>query len=674
MCGIAGFVGAFHEPLLHAMNASIAHRGPDDAAVVVLDPPDRDTVGFAHRRLSIIDLSSAGRQPMSTVCTSCGVGAESPPHERLWLIYNGELYKYRDLRAGLEQRGHHFHSATDSEVLLHLYASLGPDMLSHLNGIFAFALYDGRPTGQMHGVQPGDVLLARDQMGVKPLYYAESRRGFLFASELKALLKSPDVPRDLDPVAIHHYLAYLWAPAPGTPLQHVKKGKPGEALLVRQGRIARRWTYYDLPYGPPRLQGTEAEMAAMLNQRLETAVQRQMVADVPVGAFLSGGLDSSAVVAMMRQTRPDYVPTCYSIGFAGDTETEGNPADLPYAKQVAAQLGVKLHPIEVQPDMINNLERMLYFMDEPQADPAPINALLIAEQARRDGIKVLLSGAGGDDIFSGYRRHWALKMERMWTWLPRFIRSGMAGLAMRPGAQHHMWRYLGQPTLGRRLARAFSYADWSAEDRLMSYYFWNGEQVRRALYTPELAAELGDIDTAAPLRESLRRIPDERDPLNQTLYLDAKHFLADHNLNYTDKMGMAAGIEIRVPLLDPDLVAFATRVPPMMKQKGRVGKAIFKKAMEPYLPRDVIYRPKSGFGAPLRRWLHQELREMVDDVLSPESLRQHGLFDPAAVRRLIAWDREGQVDGAYTIFAVLCIEMWCTLFLNLPTPSGAFIS
>ncbi len=325
MCGIAGFIGAFQESLLNAMNAAIAHRGPDDGGAVVLTPPNhassRVKVGFAHRRLSIIDLSTAGRQPMSTVCAGCGMGHESPPHARLWLTYNGELYNYRALRADLETRGHHFHSATDSEVLLHLYAEWGPDMLSRLNGIFAFALYDGRPVGQGHGVQPGDVLLARDQMGVKPLYYAESQRGVLFASELKALLRSADVPRALDPVAIHHYLTYLWAPAPRTPLKGVNKAKPGEAILLRQGRIARRWTYYDLPYGQPLLQEAEPDIAAMLRQRLETAVQRQMVSDVPVGAFLSGGLDSSSVVAMMRRTRPDDVPICYSIGFAGDTET-----------------------------------------------------------------------------------------------------------------------------------------------------------------------------------------------------------------------------------------------------------------------------------------------------------------------------------------------------------------
>jgi asparagine synthase (glutamine-hydrolysing) len=666
MCGLAGFVGAFHERLLYAMNASIAHRGPDDAAAIVLDPPNRAKVGLAHRRLSIIDLSAAGRQPMSIACECCGVVPSSPAHARLWLIYNGEIYNYRALRATLEKRGHHFHSATDSEVLLHLYVEEGPDMLRSLNGIFTFALYDGRNAGQAHGVQSGDVLLARDGIGVKPLYYAVTSSGVLFASELKALLWSPEVTRDLDPVALHYYLAYLWAPAPRTPLRGVQKCKPGEAMIVRQGHIARQWTYYNLPYGQPMLQGTEADIVDELREQLESAVKRQMVADVPVGAFLSGGLDSSAIVAMMRRVRPDYVPICYSIGFAGDSQTEGMSVDLPYAKRAAAHLGVHLYPIEVQPTIIQNLERMLYYIDEPQADPASINTFLIAEQARKDGTKVLLSGTGGDDIFAGYRRHLALKIERMWGWLPRMIRSGMVQLAA--GAEHHqrVWQRMGQPAWGRRLAKAFAYADLPPDDRLITYFFWSGEQVRRSIYSAELAAELADVDTAEPLRESLQHIPAECDPLNRMLYLETKHFQADHNLNYTDKAGMATGVEIRVPLLDLELVNFATRIPPSMKQKGKIGKAIFKRAMEPYLPSDVIYRPKTGFGAPLRGWLQQELRDMVDDVLSPTSLRRHGLFDPAAVQRLIAWDRDGRIDGAYTIFAILCIELWCSLFLISP--------
>ena len=224
------------------------------------------------------------------------------------------------------------------------------------------------------------------------------------------------------------------------------------------------------------------------------------------------------------------------------------------------------------------------------------------------------------------------------------------------GAEHHqrVWQRMGQPAWGRRLAKAFAYADLPADDRLITYFFWSGEQVRRSIYSAELAAELADVDTAEPLRESLQHIPAECDPLNRMLYLETKHFQADHNLNYTDKAGMAAGVEIRVPLLDLELVNFATRIPPSMKQKGKIGKALFKRAMEPYLPSDVIYRPKTGFGAPLRGWLQQELRAMVDDVLSPTSLRRHGLFDPAAVQRLIVWDCDGHIDGAYTIFLRYC--------------------
>lgn len=648
------------------MNASIAHRGPDHADALILTPPGGPPVGLAHRRLSIIDLSVAGQQPMSTDCAGCGTSPQTPPHARLWLVYNGEIYNYRDLRADLERKGHQFRSSTDSEVLLHLYAEEGPAMLERLNGIFAFALYDGRETGQRDGTQPGDVFLARDHLGVKPLYYAVTASGFLFASELKGLMRSSEVSRELDPVALHHYLTYLWAPAPRTPIKGAKKAEPGEALLVRDGRIARQWSHYNLPYGRPRMSGTSEDVATQLRVQLGEAVQRQMVADVPVGAFLSGGLDSSAVVAMMVQARPDYVPKCYSIGFDGETETEGNPADLPYAKRVADHLGVDLHPIEIRPDIIEHLERMLFYLDEPQADPAPINALLIAEQARRDGIKVLLSGAGGDDIFSGYRRHFALKMERTWGWLPLFARKGLVPLAAKLGGLQNAWRSIGQPTLGRRIAKALAYADRTPEERLIAYFFWGAEELRRSLYTTDLAAELTDEDTAAPLRQSLSRIPEETDRLNRMLYLDARHFLADHNLNYTDKMGMATGVEVRVPLLDLELVDFATRVPPPMKQEGRIGKAIFKKAMEPCLPNDVIYRPKSGFGAPLRRWLHQELRERVEEVLSPAALRRQGLFEPAAVGRLIAADRDGHVDGAYTLFSILCIELWCSLFLNLP--------
>lgn len=604
---------------------------------------------------------------MTVHCPVCAVnGDEERPESGVWLTYNGEIYNYQELRRELEGRGHHFHSRTDSEVLLHLYIELGPAMLSRLNGIFAFAIYDGRPRGQHGQAQPGDVLLARDGLGVKPLYYTALPDGVLFASELKSLLQNRAVSRELNPQAIHSQLAYLWVPSPATPLRDVHKVPAGCALLIRDGRVAQEWCHYDLPYGGERLTGSEDQIAAQLRVQLEAAVDRQMVADVPVGAFLSGGLDSSAVVAMMRRARPGYRPRCYSIGFRDDRDTEGNPADLPYARRVAQHLDVDLCVLEIEADVVQHLERMLYHLDEPQADPAPLNSLLIAERAREDGIKVLLSGAGGDDIFTGYRRHRALQLERHWSWLPRALRTGLAAparWAARGGAGSIMRR-----PAARRLAKALAYADLPADERIISYFWWSGESVRRSLYTPGFAAQLGDFDTAAPLAASLARIPNEHDPVNRMLYLETKHFLADHNLNYTDKTGMAAGVEVRVPLLDQELVRFAVSIPPRMKQKGATGKAIFKRAMEPYLPRDVIYRPKTGFGAPLRRWLHNELHERVDDTLSASSLSRRGLFDPAAVNRLVALDRSGQIDAAYTIFALVCTELWCRLFVDPPVP------
>ena len=674
MCGLAGFAGAFPPALLGAMNACLAHRGPDGGGERLLRAgAGRARVGLAHRRLAILDLSANGAQPMTVACARCGVRHGAPNDDRrpaddaLWLAYNGEVYNFAELRAELEEGGHTFRSGTDSEVLLHLYAEQGPAMLERLNGIFALALYDGRPAGRPDGVERGDVLLARDGVGTKPLYHAQVADGVLFASELKALLQSPAVSREVDAAAVHFHLAYLWAPAPHTALRGIRKLRPGYALLLRDGRVAREWCHYDLPYGRTPLGGSEDEVAAELARQVEAAVGRQMVADVPVGAFLSGGLDSSAVVAMMRRARPDYRPRCYTIGFAGDADVEGNPADLPYARRVAEHLDVDLRVLEVAPDAIRHLSRMLWHLDEPQADPAPINALLIAEAAREDGTKVLLSGAGGDDVLSGYRRHRALGAERAWAWLPARARRGMAHAARSVSEGRGGAGLMGRP-LARRAAKAFAHADLGPDARLASYFWWSGEAVRRALYTPAFAEATREVDTAGPLLESLARIPGERSALNRMLYLEGKHFLADHNLNYTDKTGMAAGVEVRVPLLDRELVDFAVRIPAGMKQRGAVGKAIFKRAMEPYLPREVIYRPKSGFGAPLRRWLHGELRGTVRDALSDEALRRRGWFEPAAVARLVDADRRGAVDGAYTIFALVCLELWCRMFVDAPTP------
>lgn len=636
MCGICGYSGLNDVELLKRMSEAIAHRGPDGDGMWY----DEDSaVGLAHRRLAIIDLSQNACQPMTNEDKS------------LWLTYSGEVYNFQELREGLLAKGHTFRSRTDSEVLLHLYEEDGPALLERLNGVFAFALWDGR----RH-----ELLLARDGMGVRPLYYCETSGAFLFASELKALLQSDAVSREIDPAAIHYHLAYLWAPAPSTMLRQVKKLPPGTALVVRDGRVARRWRYYDIPYDGKRLVKNDSEIAGELAARIKAAVKRQLVSDVPMGAMLSGGLDSSAVVAMAMQAEPSYPLRCYTIAFA-EGSFEGVESDLPYARRVAKHLGVDLHEIIVEPrDIIQHIERVLYHLDEPQADPAPINVLLIAEQARRDGVPVLLSGSGGDDILGGYRRHAALTLERYWAWLPQSARSALAGFFHRVPVRHHGIR---------RLAKAFGHAGLPPSERLMAYFCWSDEAIRRSLYGPRLREALANVDTAAPLRKTLARIPDEHDPLNRMLFLEGKHFLCDHNLNYADKALMAAGVEGRVPLIDREVVSYAVQIPTRLKQRGLRGKIIYKKAMEPYLPRDVIYRSKSGFGAPIRIWLRSGLREMVEDVLSERSLGDRGFFDPQAVRDIVEKDRNGQIDAAYTIFSLMCIELWCRIFIDRPRPS-----
>ena len=656
MCGIAGFQGDFAADLLQSMTASLAHRGPDGSGTVLLRADGEPPTGLGHRRLAIIDLSEAGLQPM-TVSPDDPGGMQT----ELTLIFNGEIYNYRELRAELTAAGHLFRSATDSEVLLHLYERDGLGMLNRLNGIFAFAIYDARRSGRPAGVERGSLFLARDHLGVKPLYYAETPRGFLFASEIKALLRDRALSREINAPAVHCSLAYLWTPAPQTILAQVFKLEPGFGLLTRGGRVVRKWCYYDLPYDGTRAPLGFNEAAAELAGEVRRAVRRQLMADVPVGAYLSGGLDSSAVVAMMRLVQPTRPITCFTVNFPAEVDLEGSPADLPYARRVAQHLGVDLVEVRIEPAAISRLPDMVSLLDEPQADPAPINAWLIAERARAMGIPVLLSGAGGDDLFAGYRRHLALHFEPVWSWLPRPIRRKLQGIAESATSG----RGIGQSRHAiRRLSKMFSYAGEDADRRLVTYFWWSSENLRRSLYSDEFRSRVVAVDTAEPLLRSLARIPKETDPFQRMLYLEAKHFLADHNLNYTDRAGMAAGVEVRVPLLDLDVVRFATQLPSWFKQRGRTGKAIFKRAMEPYLPREVIYRPKSGFGAPLRRWLRHELRHVVDETLDDAAVSRRGIFDPKAIQQLLRADRAGMVDAGYTIFALMCLELWFRRFID----------
>ena len=349
---------------------------------------------------------------------------------------------------------------------------------------------------------------------------------------------------------------------------------------------------------------------------------------------------------------------CFTIESVGGRE-DGDTDDLPYARRVAKHLNVQLEVVQVHADdMAADLQRMVIQLDEPLADPAPLNVLYISQLARRHGMKVLLSGAGGDDLFTGYRRHRALQIDPYLSMLPSGLRRGLES-AMGALDQRQLWR--------RRLAKLFNGAGLDGDARIANYFAWSRKSDLMALYTPEFKAQLGNACAEAPMLDFLSPLPKATQALDKMLALDQRFFLADHNLVYTDKMSMAAGVEVRVPFLDMELVEFAQRIPLAFKQRGAVGKWVLKKAMEPHLPHDVIYRPKTGFGAPLRRWLGGALRPLADDLLSPASLQRRGLFDAAAVRSLRQADAAGRVDGSYTILSLMCIEIWCRHYIDAST-------
>jgi len=634
MCGIAGFSGCFDSSLLQKMNDVQQHRGSDGGGVWF----DEETgVGLAHKRLSIQDLSTAGHQPMMDI------------FESVVISFNGEIYNFKQLRAGLESDGFKFKSKTDTEVLLNLYLRDGTNMLAKVNGNFAFAIWDKKKKV---------LFIARDGIGVKPLYYSETSNGVIFASEMKTLFKYPSLEKNIDTVAVAQYLSYLWCPAPRTMISSVKKLEPGKAFLVRNGKIESIWQYYDLPqsnlYHPKEMIYSPDIAIREVTNSIKSAVKSQMVSDVQVGAFLSGGLDSSAIVNFARNFSKDRLQ-CFTIAFNGQgIEKEGFSEDLPYAQRIAKHLDVDLNVVNVGSEMVNHLQDMIYHLDEPQADPAALNVMFISKLAREHGIKVLLSGAGGDDIFTGYRRHYALQQERYWSWLPLPLRRSIKGTLNSLPSNSPMIR---------RLSKAFAYADSNSEDRLVSYFLWQQPVNVKGLFTNEFREVIKAEDITNPLNEALNICSMSTD-LERMLYLEGKYFLADHNLNYTDKMSMAHGVEVRVPLLDLELVELAARIPNNFKQHGRIGKWVFKKAMEQFLPHDIIYRPKTGFGVPLRHWIKHEMKEIINDLLSFESIKRRNIFDPTAVQRMIDLNDKGKIEASYPILSLLSIEIWCRSFLD----------
>jgi asparagine synthase (glutamine-hydrolysing) len=621
-----------------------AHRGPDDSGLWERRFPDGSYIGLGSRRLAILDLSPLGHMPM---CNE---------DRTVWITYNGEIYNFAELRRELESKGHRFSSHTDTEVILRLYQEEGPDCVKRLNGMFAFAICDlssGSPT----------LFLARDHFGIKPFYYYHQGKRFAFASEIKALLQVAEVKAELDPESLHQYLTFLWVPDPNTMFRHILKLPAGHYATLRDGKL-QLTQYWDLtlPSASHPYSRSHDELMEEVRDRFSRSVKAQMVSDVPIGAFLSAGLDSSSVVAMMARATSQPVRT-YTITFPRKYRVGETTLDDPeVATRLARQLGCENQRIVVDPDVTDLLPRLVWHMDEPTADPAIITAYLVCREARKQAT-VLLSGVGGDELFAGYRKYVAHYWAQAYSHLP----LGLRGLA--EGAMAALPSLRGTPLKGRlRLAKKMARsASLNPIDRFIANCTYLDNTQKHDLYTSEFATAASGFDPAIQHRAAFDRVGDA-DFLHQMLYLDTKIFMASLNLTYNDKMSMASSVEVRVPFLDREFAEFvAWNVPPYLKLKGSLRpttKYIFRQAMADILPREVLHQPKAGFAAPVDYWLAHDLKEMVDDLLSASQVRNRGMFRPESVQRLIDEHRSGRQDWSMQLWQLVTLELWMQVFLD----------
>jgi asparagine synthase (glutamine-hydrolysing) len=644
MCGIHGLANCGNRETLKRMELIQAHRGPDDGGVWESYFPDGSYIGLGSRRLAILDLSSAGHMPMRN------------QEGTVWITYNGEIYNFAELREGLRKKGHRFFSETDTEVVLRLYEEEGADCVKRLNGMFAFAICDLRS-----GIPK--LFLARDHFGVKPLYYFHFGQRFGFASEIKALLQVRDIEASIDPQALHQYLTFLWVPDPKTMFRGIYKLPAGHCANFEDGnlKIERYWDLH-FPSADHEYLMTEDDLADEILERFRKSVEAQMISDVPVGAFLSAGLDSSSIVAMMAETAQRPLRT-YTVTFPDKYRVGENALDDPaVATRFAHSIGAENERIVVEPDVVNLLPKLTWHMDEPTADPAIIPSYLVCREARKNAT-VMLSGVGGDELFAGYRKHTAHYWAEFYRWLPSPMRS-LADFSLRstPGLRGSAAK--GAVRLAKKMARS---ASLPAVDRFIMNCTYLDLQQKQWLYSNEINDAVGDYNPAAAHLQAFERVADA-DFLNRMLYLDTKIFMTSLNLNYNDKMSMASSVEVRVPFLDRELAEFvAWNVSPNLKLKGRLRpttKYIFRQAMKDVLPPEVLSQPKAGFAAPIDYWLANDLKELVDDVLSESRVRNRGLFRPQAVRTFIEEHRSGKNDWSMQIWQLLTLELWSQAFLD----------
>jgi asparagine synthase (glutamine-hydrolysing) len=624
MCGIAGFLHAGGRPpgqwqaTLEAMTRTLVHRGPDDEGYY-LD----DRVGLGHRRLSVVDLET-GRQP---------IGNETGD---VWVIANGEIYNDPQLRQVLASKAHRFRTRSDSETIVHAYEEWGPDCVQHLRGMFAFALWDARRSR---------LLLARDRLGKKPLYYAHDPAGALvFGSELKALLAFPALDRSISLEAVSDYLSLLYVPREKCIFRAARKLLPGQVLIADGDRV-RLENYWDLRFGDP---VDDASAARRVAELLRESVELRLRSDVPYGAFLSGGIDSSAVVGHMARLSADPVATV-AIGFADDAFDE-----RAHARRVAAYFGTDHREEVVTADTVRVLDRLAWHFDEPFADASAIPTYCLAGLARRR-VTVALSGDGGDESFGGYRRYvFDLRENRVRSWLPRRWSRTLVGLV---GSLYPKGDYLPQMLRGKAFLTNIARTPWEAYLYSVSAFT---EADKNWVLSPEARERLGSYRTAE-LFETLYAAADGPDPLARVLHIDFKTYLPDDILTKVDRASMAHGLEVRCPLLDQRLVEFTAKLPSRRKIDDGRTKVILREAVADLLPADVLARPKMGFVVPMHRWLRGPLRPVVEDLVLTGG-EAHGLFANDALRTLWRQHSTGLRDRTSELWGIAMFNLWYRRF------------
>jgi asparagine synthase (glutamine-hydrolysing) len=632
MCGICGFVnrtgGADSaQALLQAMTSRMTHRGPDDSGYYV--SPDGST-GLGHRRLSIIDLAG-GHQPMANEDGS------------ILIVFNGEIYNFQSLEKDLERAGHVFRTRCDTEVVIHLYEEKGPACVDDLRGMFAFAIWDSRRRR---------LFMARDRLGKKPLLYFERNGSLAFASELKSILADRAVPRSLDPAALDMYLTYQYVPHPMTMFAGIAKLPPAHRAVWENGTLAveRYW----MPDFDREIVKTEAEYLDLTRSTLAEATKMRLIADVPLGAFLSGGIDSSITVALMATASSERVKT-FSIGFREKKFNETN-----YARLVAERYNTDHTEFIVEPRCLEILGKLAWHYDEPFADSSAIPTYYVSMMTAQK-VKVALSGDAGDEDFAGYPRYRAIKLAELYDKCPSILKAFLSP---------RIWRNLPvsveQKSLRRRAKKLILGLNLPPEERYLNWIAIFDEARKRALYSPEFSRKLDGAGPAIDfLLDAYRRAP-HRDFVSRTSFVDMLTYLPCDLLTKVDIASMAHSLEVRAPFLDHKVVELAAGMPVSLKMRGLNGKYILKKAFAELLPREIITRPKMGFGVPISRWFRTELSGFIRHILFDDKTVSRGLFSRQAVESLVDEHTTGVFDHGYRIWSLLMLELWFRTYIDAP--------